>query len=184
MTIPTYLRFGLVVAASMLVTRAADQVQLDENLKELQKVIGKWETFSSDSEEAKNPGVYTVEADPGGRSLIASMSPRNLSKEPGAKPPFFVRNVLYFDPQAKRIVNVWVHSDGSSGKEIFPKHPDSEEFSVQGSGVLADGKSFTYTAHVKWLDPDKYVYWETDTTEGGEKKPDSPKYTMKRVKGS
>ncbi len=114
---------ALILALSPIGSFADATPKLIDNLKPLQRLVGKWNWSFTDSESKKEiTGVYMLEADPGGYSLVGYIP----ESGPASETPFFMRFLWYWDPQKELVTCISIDTrEGHVGTAVCKQRESS-----------------------------------------------------------
>ncbi len=145
--------------------------RLAEELKPLEKLIGKWEAVLKNpkGEEVKIRTTFRSAAN-GGVVLVSG----------GANDEG--QGMWYYDPELKKVVSIVVE-DGFVVKRVFsPNDLSKEKISVATDYTTREGKRGVMIETFQWIDNDSYVLSQLSNFLEGEKQPTGPATTFKRIK--
>jgi hypothetical protein len=155
--------------------QGADQAALNENLKPLARLVGRWDVQFTENGEPQN-GQFTAKVEEGGAILSGKFQLGTNNT-----PIFSFAVTYYWQAETKSIAQVYFDSLGAHSTSVMTKQGDHEVW--QAAGYTQDGKYVSSVGHSEWKDNDTFVYQSTCVCVGGEAMPDGPKITLKRIKG-
>ncbi len=148
---------------------------LRDNLKPMERYLGQWNVEWVENGKAMK-AVTSVTVAAGGTATLATMS--NIV-DSVLQPAGWV-GITYWRSEYDAIATLDLYGDGGFSESILTKGGD--EVVWQETGFTGRGKYKTSVWRDQWLDQDTFVSQGTQTTEGGEFKPDGPKFSNKRIK--
>ena len=167
--------FGMAILGATILPQAADQPSLSENLQPLAKGLGQWSYQYKDEKGQELTGNLTCTVAAGGKAVVA----KDQTVKNG-KVLFGSITISYWQPEKKVIASDYFDSTGMHATSFLTKSGDTQVW--QGYGYGAKGNFGTAVSTVEYQGNDTFVSQLTHFIADGEVLPDTPKFTLKRVK--
>lgn len=146
--------------------------QFEDRLAELDWMIGEWRVIKADVNARMN-----VEWAAGKKFILAKTTITKPDKTEQID-----TQVIGWDPQNNRIISWHFDSNGGYGSGAWSKRPDKDEWSVEVSGVGADG-STTRATNVFYLkSPGEFSWQSVNRSQNDAPVADTEALTVQRLK--